>query len=106
SALSDGQWHSVELNCRRSRLTVSVDKDEGASAQASLTFPVTVESHLFFGGCPAGDRQGCRNHFSAFQGCMRLFSLDNRVMDLIAVQQKQLGNYSDLQIDVCGIIDR
>ncbi|XP_047225035.1 contactin-associated protein-like 4 isoform X2 [Girardinichthys multiradiatus] len=106
SALSDGQWHSVELNCRRSRLTVSVDKDEGASAQASLSFPVTVESHLFFGGCPAGDSQGCRNHFNAFQGCMRLFSLDNRVMDLIAVQQKQLGNYSDLQIDVCGIIDR
>ncbi|KAM4556058.1 contactin-associated protein-like 4 [Fundulus diaphanus] len=106
SALSDGQWHSVELNSRRSHLTVSVDKDEGGSAQASLSFPVTVESHVFFGGCPAGETQGCRHHFNAFQGCMRLLNLDNRTVDLIAVQQKQFGNYSNLQIDMCGIIDR
>uniref|UniRef100_A0A3Q2FR24 Contactin-associated protein-like 4 n=1 Tax=Cyprinodon variegatus TaxID=28743 RepID=A0A3Q2FR24_CYPVA len=105
SALSDGQWHSVELNSKQSRLTVSVDKDEGGSAQASLSFPLTVESHLFF-GCPSGDIHGCRNPVTAFQGCMRLFSLDNRIMDLIAVQQKHLGNYSNLQIDMCGIIDR
>ncbi|XP_008432146.1 contactin-associated protein-like 4 isoform X1 [Poecilia reticulata] len=106
SALSDGQWHSVALTSRRSHLTVSVDKDEGGSAQASPSFPVAVESHIFFGGCPAGDAPGCRNHFSSFQGCMRLLSLDGRIMDLIAVQQKQLGNYSNLQIDMCGIIDR
>ncbi|KAM4728066.1 contactin-associated protein-like 4 [Anableps anableps] len=106
SGLSDGQWHSVELNSRRSHLTVSVDKNEGDSAQASLSFSVTAENHVFFGGCPAGDGQGCRNYFSAFQGCMRLLSLDSRIMDLIAVQRKQLGNYSNLQIDMCGIIDR
>ncbi|XP_028283229.1 contactin-associated protein-like 4 [Parambassis ranga] len=103
AALNDGQWHSVELNFRRGRLSIMVDKEEGGSA----SFPVAIESHLFFGGCPAEDNsQGCRNPFNAFQGCMRVLTLDNQNMDLIMVQQKQLGNYSDLQIDMCGIIDR
>ncbi|XP_056247284.1 contactin-associated protein-like 4 [Seriola aureovittata] len=107
SALNDGQWHSVELNSREGRLTIAVDKEEGGSAHASPSFPVAVESHLFFGGCPAvDDSQECRNPFNVFQGCMRLLTVDNRNVDLIMVQQKQLGNYSNLQIDMCGIIDR
>uniref|UniRef100_A0A669CS64 Contactin-associated protein-like 4 n=1 Tax=Oreochromis niloticus TaxID=8128 RepID=A0A669CS64_ORENI len=106
-ALNDGQWHSVELNSRRGRLTITVDKEERDSSQASLSFPVTIESHLFFGGCPVDDgSQKCRNPFNVFQGCMRLFTVDNQNMDLIKVQEKQLGNYSNLQIDMCGIIDR
>uniref|UniRef100_A0A3Q0QTJ7 Contactin associated protein like 3 n=1 Tax=Amphilophus citrinellus TaxID=61819 RepID=A0A3Q0QTJ7_AMPCI len=107
AALNDGQWHSVELNSRRGRLTITVDKEERDSAQASPSFPVTVESHLFFGGCPAeDDSQKCRKPFNAFQGCMRLFTMDNQEMDLIKVQEKHVGNYSNLQIDMCGIIDR
>uniref|UniRef100_A0A668V030 Contactin associated protein like 3 n=1 Tax=Oreochromis aureus TaxID=47969 RepID=A0A668V030_OREAU len=105
-ALNDGQWHSVELNSRRGRLTITVDKEERDSSQASPSFPVTIESHLFF-GCPVDDgSQKCRNPFNVFQGCMRLFTVDNQNMDLIKVQEKQLGNYSNLQIDMCGIIDR
>uniref|UniRef100_A0A672JQQ9 Contactin associated protein like 3 n=1 Tax=Salarias fasciatus TaxID=181472 RepID=A0A672JQQ9_SALFA len=107
AALNDGQWHAVELNSKRGRLTVTVDKEEGGSAQASPAFPVAVKNHLFFGGCPAEDNHpDCRNPFSAFQGCMRLLTVDNHSMDLIKVQQKQLGNFSNLQIDMCGIIDR
>lgn len=56
SALNDGQWHSVELNARRGRLSVTVDKEEGGSAQASPSFPVTIESHLFFGGKSGTDQ--------------------------------------------------
>lgn len=37
---------------------------------------------------------------------MRLFTVDNKAVDLIMVQQRLLGNYSQLQIDMCGIIDR
>uniref|UniRef100_A0A3Q1FGP5 Contactin-associated protein-like 4 n=1 Tax=Acanthochromis polyacanthus TaxID=80966 RepID=A0A3Q1FGP5_9TELE len=102
AALNDGQWHSVEMNSKRGRLTVAVDKEEGGSAQASLLFPVSIESHLFFGG----KSRSSQNPFNVFQGCMRLLTLDNQNMDLIMVQQKQLGNYSNLQIDMCGIIDR
>ncbi|KAE8290556.1 Contactin-associated protein-like 4 Cell recognition molecule Caspr4 Precursor [Larimichthys crocea] len=107
STLNDGQWHSVELNSRRGRLSIAVDKEEGGSAQASPSFPVTIESHLYFGGCPTeDDRQECRNPFNVFQGCMRLLTVDNQNVNLILVQQKQLGVYSNLQIDMCGIIDR
>uniref|UniRef100_A0A3P9DCR2 Contactin-associated protein-like 4 n=1 Tax=Maylandia zebra TaxID=106582 RepID=A0A3P9DCR2_9CICH len=107
ASLNDGQWHSVELNSRQGHLTITVDKEERDSSQASPSFPVTVESHLFFGGCPVEDgSQKCRNLFSVFQGCMRLFTVDNQNLDLIKVQEKQLGNYSNLQIDICGIIDR
>lgn len=58
-------------------------------------------------GCPTeDDRQECRNPFNVFQGCMRLLTLYNQNVDLIMVQQKQLGIYGNLQIDMCGIIDR
>ncbi|XP_063741599.1 contactin-associated protein-like 4 isoform X1 [Eleginops maclovinus] len=107
SALNDGQWHSVELNSRRGRLSIIVDKEEGGSAHATPSFPVAVKSHLFFGGCPPENhRQECRNPFNVFQGCLRLLTLDDRLVDLILVQLKQLGIYSNLQIDMCGIINR
>ncbi|AWP03642.1 putative contactin-associated protein-like 4 [Scophthalmus maximus] len=107
SALNDGQWHSVELGSRGGRLTVAVDREEGGAAHAAASFAVALGSPLFFGGCPAEDaRQGCRNPFDVFQGCMRLFALDNRDVDLIMVQQKDVGNHSNLHVDMCGIIDR
>uniref|UniRef100_A0A3Q3S276 Contactin-associated protein-like 4 n=1 Tax=Mastacembelus armatus TaxID=205130 RepID=A0A3Q3S276_9TELE len=103
SALNDGQWHLVELNSRRGRLTITVDKEGGGTAHASPSFPITPQSHLFFGGKSGTE---CRNPFNIFQGCMRLLTVDKQNVDLIMVQQKQLGNYSNLQIDMCGIIDR
>lgn len=144
SSLNDGQWHSVEIISRGGRLTIAADRGEGGSAHASLTFPVSAGSPLFFGGetqtrrcwftesellcrqkaccdrcsflfffshgasgCPAeDDGQGCRNPFHVFQGCMRLFSVEQREVDLIKVQQKLTGNYSNVHIDMCGIIDR
>uniref|UniRef100_A0A3Q1GPN3 Contactin-associated protein-like 4 n=1 Tax=Acanthochromis polyacanthus TaxID=80966 RepID=A0A3Q1GPN3_9TELE len=107
SALNDGQWHSVDVTSRRSRLMISVDKDEGGVAHANPPFPVTVGGQLFFGGCPAEDHsQDCENPFDVFQGCMRLLAVDSQPVDLIMVQQRLLGNYSQLQIDMCGIIDR
>uniref|UniRef100_A0A3P8TDS8 Contactin associated protein like 3 n=1 Tax=Amphiprion percula TaxID=161767 RepID=A0A3P8TDS8_AMPPE len=107
SALNDGQWHSVDVTSRRSRLMISVDKEEGGVAHANPPFPVTAGGQLFFGGCPAEDHsQDCENPFDVFQGCMRLLAVDNQLVDLITVQQRLLGNYSQLQIDMCGIIDR
>ncbi|KAK2822855.1 hypothetical protein Q5P01_022920 [Channa striata] len=106
-ALNDGQWHSVDVTSRRGRLSIAVDEAEGGLAHASPSFPVSVGRQLFFGGCPAEDNHpGCRNPFDTFQGCMRLLSVDNEAADLILVQQRRLGNYSQLQIDMCGIIDR
>uniref|UniRef100_A0A669B6Z9 Contactin-associated protein-like 4 n=1 Tax=Oreochromis niloticus TaxID=8128 RepID=A0A669B6Z9_ORENI len=107
SALNDGQWHSVDLISAGGRLTITVDGDEGASAHASPSFLITTGGHIFFGGCPTEENsQECLNPFKAFQGCMRLLTVDNRPLDLIKVQQRLIGNYSHLQIDMCGIIDR
>uniref|UniRef100_A0A673A6R5 Contactin associated protein like 3 n=1 Tax=Sphaeramia orbicularis TaxID=375764 RepID=A0A673A6R5_9TELE len=112
SGLNDGQWHSVELTSRRGHLTVTVDKEEGGTATANPTFPVAIDSQIFFGGkwligCPSeDDTKECRNPFNIFQGCMSHLTLNNLDVDLIRVQRKQLGNYSNVQIDMCGIIDR
>ncbi|CAL8396382.1 unnamed protein product [Boreogadus saida] len=105
--LSDGQWHSVELGFRADGVRLSVDGAEASRAHASGPLQPPAERDLFFGGCPAeGGGQDCHNPFTVFQGCMRLLTLDNRPVDLIKVQQRLLGNYSHLQIDMCGITDR
>ncbi|XP_062252129.1 contactin-associated protein-like 4 [Platichthys flesus] len=107
SGLNDGQWHSVEMISRDDCLSITVDKDEGATAHTSVPLPLTAATQLFFGGCPAQpNSRGCTNPFTTFQGCMRLLTLDDQTVDLIKVQQRLLGNYSHLQIDMCGIIDR
>uniref|UniRef100_A0A3Q0QWB1 Contactin associated protein like 3 n=1 Tax=Amphilophus citrinellus TaxID=61819 RepID=A0A3Q0QWB1_AMPCI len=108
AALNDGQWHSVDLTCRRGRLTISVDKEEGGIAHATPSFPVTTGSQLFFGGKSDSWLIGeeCRNPFETFQGCMRLLTVENQPVDPIMVQQRLLGNYSQLLIDMCGITDR
>uniref|UniRef100_A0A665TRQ5 Contactin associated protein like 3 n=1 Tax=Echeneis naucrates TaxID=173247 RepID=A0A665TRQ5_ECHNA len=106
SALNDGQWHSVVLISRRGRLTITVDGDEGAIAHASPSFLIDA-GQLFFGGCPTEESgQKCMNPFKAFQGCMCMLTVDNQEVDLFQVQKRLIGNYSHLQLDMCGIIDR
>ncbi|KAM4738833.1 contactin-associated protein-like 4 [Anableps anableps] len=106
TGLNDGQWHSVELNSMENYLSITVDRDEGATAHISIPLLPTADSQLFFGGCPAQKGSlNCRTR-SSVQGCMRLLKLDGQPVDLIKVQERRLGNYSDLKIDMCGIIDR
>uniref|UniRef100_A0A665TRL0 Contactin associated protein like 3 n=1 Tax=Echeneis naucrates TaxID=173247 RepID=A0A665TRL0_ECHNA len=101
SALNDGQWHSVVLISRRGRLTITVDGDEGSCFFRSLT---NVYSRA---GCPTEESgQKCMNPFKAFQGCMCMLTVDNQEVDLFQVQKRLIGNYSHLQLDMCGIIDR
>uniref|UniRef100_A0AAQ5Z510 Contactin associated protein like 3 n=1 Tax=Amphiprion ocellaris TaxID=80972 RepID=A0AAQ5Z510_AMPOC len=107
SGLNDGQWHSVDLVSGRGHLTITVDGDESTAAHVSPSFPIIAGGQLFFGGCPSeSSGQECMNPFKAFQGCMRLLTVDNQPVDLIKVQQRLMGNYSHLQIDMCDIIDR
>ncbi|XP_028660673.1 contactin-associated protein-like 5 [Erpetoichthys calabaricus] len=106
-ALSDGQWHSIELSGRRNRLILIIDKDVSNALYAQSPFHMHSGSHYYFGGCPEGiNSHECQNDFAGFKGCMRLIIIDNHPIDLIQVQQRIIGNFSDLQIDLCGIIDR
>uniref|UniRef100_A0A9J8AXI7 Contactin associated protein like 3 n=1 Tax=Cyprinus carpio carpio TaxID=630221 RepID=A0A9J8AXI7_CYPCA len=99
ASLNDGQWHSLELAVRRGRLAVTLDRTD--SSTASTSFPVAPDSQLFLGG-----KNNLQNPFSVFQGCMRLIRTDAALVDLIRVQQMLFGNFSDLQMDMCGIVDR
>ncbi|CAL8298404.1 unnamed protein product [Merluccius merluccius] len=107
TGLNDGQWHSVGLRSEPGRILIVVDKEEAATRYTGPSLPLSAGSEIFFGGCPSRENgDACTNTFEAFQGCMRLLSLNNKPVDLIEVQQRMLGNYSHLQIDMCGIIDR
>ncbi|KAJ7427594.1 Contactin-associated protein-like 3 [Willisornis vidua] len=106
AGLNNGQWHSVSFSVKRNRVSVIVDDDVTASAHASI--PLQIYSDVFyFGGCPrSGNVSECNTSFGGFQGCMQLISIGNKAVDMISVQQNGFGNFSDLQIDLCGIRDR
>uniref|UniRef100_A0A8D2DAT6 Contactin associated protein family member 4 n=1 Tax=Sciurus vulgaris TaxID=55149 RepID=A0A8D2DAT6_SCIVU len=105
--MNDGQWHSISVSAKRNHLSVVVD---GHVTTASLLLgPEQIYSGgtYYFGGCPDKSfGSKCTSPVGGFQGCMRLISISNEVVDLISVQQGSLGNFSDLQIDSCGISDR
>ncbi|XP_059136413.1 contactin-associated protein like 5-1-like isoform X3 [Peromyscus eremicus] len=107
SDLNDGLWHSVSINARRNRVTLTVDNDAASPAADTSQLQIYSGNSYYFGGCPDNltDSQ-CLNPIKAFQGCMRLIFIDNQPKDLISVQQGSLGNFSDLHIDLCSIKDR
>ncbi|XP_074669083.1 contactin-associated protein-like 4 [Strix aluco] len=107
AGLNNGQWHSVSFSVKRNRISVVVDNDVTSSAYASIPLQIYSGDAFYFGGCPSsGNISECNTSFGGFQGCMRLISIGNKAVDMISVQKNVFGNFSDLQIDLCGIIDR
>nr|KAF6336339.1 contactin associated protein family member 5 [Myotis myotis] len=107
SNLNDGLWHSVSINARRNRITLTLDNDAASPAQDTSQIQIYSGNSYYFGGCPDNlTAPQCLNPIEAFQGCMRLIFIDNQPKDLISVQQGSLGNFSDLHIDLCSIKDR
>ncbi|GAB1298312.1 Contactin-associated protein-like 3 [Apodemus speciosus] len=105
AVLNDGLWHSVSLSAKGSYISLVVDGD--FSAQTLMSVGIYLGDTYYFGGCPNNSSSfGCEHSFGGFQGCLRLISVGDKVVDPIAVQQGVLGSFSDLQIDSCGIIDR
>uniref|UniRef100_W5L3K4 Contactin associated protein-like 5b n=1 Tax=Astyanax mexicanus TaxID=7994 RepID=W5L3K4_ASTMX len=101
--LSGGQWHSVSVSLKGLQVSVSVDSEPASSMllgdQAQPGSTVLI-------GCPAAlANQGCRNPTLTYQGCMRSIVVNGHPIDLYRVQQGLLGNYSELQIDICGVRD-
>uniref|UniRef100_A0A673UCQ4 Contactin associated protein family member 4 n=1 Tax=Suricata suricatta TaxID=37032 RepID=A0A673UCQ4_SURSU len=105
--LNDGQWHSVFLSAKRNHLSVGVDGQVASAASSLGSEQMYSGGAYYFGGCPDNSfGSKCESPVGGFQGCMRLISISDKVVDLISVQQGSLGNFSDLQIDSCGITDR
>uniref|UniRef100_A0ABM5FST3 Contactin-associated protein-like 4 isoform X2 n=1 Tax=Pogona vitticeps TaxID=103695 RepID=A0ABM5FST3_9SAUR len=107
AGLHNGQWHSVSLSAKKNRVSLIVDNDASSSSHASIPIQILSGNTYYFGGCPTNANSSeCKNPFSNFLGCMKQISIGNKAIDLISVQQNSVGNFSDLQIDLCGIIDR
>ncbi|XP_053555934.1 contactin-associated protein-like 4 [Bombina bombina] len=105
--LNNGQWHSVFLTVKRNHASLTIDKDASLSLQSTLPIQMSYPENLYFGGCPENSSDfGCVNPVRGFLGCMKMILIGTKLIDLTSVQQGMLGNFSDLQIDLCGIIDR
>nr|XP_047911720.1 contactin-associated protein-like 4 isoform X5 [Anser cygnoides] len=107
AGLNNGQWHSVLFSAKRNRIILIVDNDMTSSAYSSISLQIYSADTFYFGGCPNSENNSeCKSSFGGFQGCMQLISIGNKAVDMNSVQQNIFGNFSDLQIDLCGIIDR
>ncbi|XP_068847854.1 contactin-associated protein-like 4 isoform X6 [Capricornis sumatraensis] len=105
--LNDGQWHSVSLSAKRNYLSVVVDGQVASASPSQGPEQINSGGTFYFGGCPDSSfGSKCKSPLGGFQGCMRLISICHEVVDLISLQPGALGNFSDLQIDSCGITDR
>lgn len=75
SALNDGQWHSVVLNSRKGRLTVTADVDEGGYAHARPPFLIVTGSQLFFGGTCDREEKTPHAGFLSLMPCLLFLRL-------------------------------
>uniref|UniRef100_A0A8C7S7D7 Contactin associated protein-like 5a n=1 Tax=Oncorhynchus mykiss TaxID=8022 RepID=A0A8C7S7D7_ONCMY len=106
SLVNDGLWHSASLSSRGLQVTMTLDNEPSSTME--LGDHMEAGDSLYFGGCPSSSSSDsyCENPTLAFQGCMRLFSINSQPMDLNLVHQGRLGDYKELQFDTCGIHDR
>ncbi|XP_075386221.1 contactin-associated protein-like 4 [Tenrec ecaudatus] len=107
AGLNDGQWHAVSLVAKRNHLSLTVDDDMASTAHTVVPVEIDSGETYYFGGCPPlGSGPVCALALHSFQGCLRDISINTQEVDLIAVQLGSQGNFSDLQVDNCGILDR
>ncbi|XP_069010535.1 contactin-associated protein-like 5 [Embiotoca jacksoni] len=99
--VSDGLWHSVSVDSRNLQILLTVDGEPAAAVE--LWEAVEARGNFYFGGGPPADR---KTPTPAFQGCMQLVVINNQPANLSHVQQGLLGNYNELQFDMCNIKDR
>ncbi|XP_006875302.1 PREDICTED: contactin-associated protein-like 4-like [Chrysochloris asiatica] len=105
--LNDGQWHSVYLTAKRIHLSLTVDNDMASTVHTVIPMEMYSGESYYFGAClPFSSGSECVPAPYGFQGCLRDISINTQEVDLLAVQQGVLGNFSHLQIDTCGILDR
>uniref|UniRef100_A0A4W5KFX4 Contactin associated protein-like 5a n=1 Tax=Hucho hucho TaxID=62062 RepID=A0A4W5KFX4_9TELE len=104
--VNDGLWHSASLSSRGLQVTMTLDNEPSSTME--LGDHMGAGDSLYFGGCPSSSSSDsyCENPTVAFQGCMRLFSINSQPMDLNLVHQGRLGDYKELQFDTCSIQDR
>ncbi|XP_065097094.1 contactin-associated protein-like 5 [Paramisgurnus dabryanus] len=105
--LSDGQWHSIAVEVKGQKLTLTVDNQNPVTMEIRGLSNSVQKSTIYFGGCPVSQPSFvCENPNRGFQGCFRLLFINNHPVSFLQVQQGSLGNFSQISFDVCSIQDR
>uniref|UniRef100_A0A4W6E2C4 Contactin associated protein-like 5a n=1 Tax=Lates calcarifer TaxID=8187 RepID=A0A4W6E2C4_LATCA len=99
--VNDGLWHSVSVDTRQLQITLTVDNEPASTTP--LWEQLESRGNFYFGGCSSTD---CLTSAPVFQGCIQLIFINSQPVDLNHVQQGILGNYNELQFDMCNIRDR
>ncbi|XP_042187664.1 contactin-associated protein-like 2 isoform X2 [Callorhinchus milii] len=105
--LNDGQWHTVRFLAKENFAILTIDGDDASAVRTNSPMQVKTGDQYFFGGYsfPLNDIQPIPSQRS-FQGCMQLLHVDEQLVDLHAVEQGKVGSFSNVNIDMCAIIDR
>ncbi|XP_072910474.1 contactin-associated protein-like 2 isoform X1 [Hemitrygon akajei] len=105
--LNDGQWHMVRFLAKENFAVLTIDGDDASAVRTNSPMQVKTGDQYFFGGYPdaVNSTQPSVSRRS-FQGCMQLLHVDDQLVDLHAVEQGQLGKFTNVNIDMCAIIDR
>ncbi|XP_047662705.1 contactin-associated protein-like 2b [Tachysurus fulvidraco] len=104
SGLNDGQWHSVRFLALETFAMLTINGDEMSSVRTTLPIQIRAEGEYYFGGYfPRTDLSPSQR---SFHGCMQLIHVDEKLMDLHAVEQGILGSFENVSLDMCAIIDR
>ncbi|XP_070622913.1 contactin-associated protein-like 2 [Erythrolamprus reginae] len=96
AGLSDGQWHEVRFLAKENFAVLTIDGDESSSVRSNSPLKVLTGEKYLFGGFLQ----------QSFQGCMQFIHVDDQLVDLHAIEQRKLGSFANISIDMCAIIDR
>ncbi|XP_026537710.1 contactin-associated protein-like 2 [Notechis scutatus] len=94
--LCDGQWHEVRFLAKENFAVLTIDGDEASSVRSNSPLKVLTGEKYLFGGFLQ----------RSFQGCMQFIHVDDQLVDLHAIEQRKLGSFANISIDMCAIIDR
>ncbi|XP_039186083.1 contactin-associated protein-like 2 [Crotalus tigris] len=92
----DGQWHEVRFLAKENFAVLIIDGDEASSVRSNSPLKVLTGEKYLFGGFLQ----------QSFQGCMQFIHVDDQLVDLHAIEQRKLGSFANISIDMCAIIDR
>uniref|UniRef100_A0A8C5I835 Contactin associated protein-like 5a n=1 Tax=Gouania willdenowi TaxID=441366 RepID=A0A8C5I835_GOUWI len=101
--VNDGLWHTVSLDTRSLQIILTLDNEPASPLDSIHGRSRSLCVCFLHPGCATS---GCQNPTVAFQGCVRLITINDQPVNLNNVQQGHLGNYNELQFDTCNIRDR
>uniref|UniRef100_A0A8C9UAI8 Contactin associated protein 2 n=1 Tax=Scleropages formosus TaxID=113540 RepID=A0A8C9UAI8_SCLFO len=104
SGLNDGQWHEVRFLAKENFAMLTIDGDEASAVRTNTPIQIQTRGSYYFGGYFL--RSSSPPMQRSFQGCMQLIHVDEQLVDLQAVEQGKLGDFENVSLEMCAIIDR